>query len=71
MQKINEYTLTQIAYTGSLKFHQQQHYIMSSWHFVQCNWECTGYIVNSKFDIKYETSSGQEENYIQTALHVI
>ena len=53
MQKINEYTLTQIAYTGSLKFHQQQHYIMTSWHFVQCNWECTGYIVNSKFDIKY------------------
>ena len=46
MQKINEYTLTQIAYTGSLKFHQQQHYIMSSWYFVQCNWECTGCIVN-------------------------
>ena len=53
MQKISEYTLTQIAYTSSLKFHQQQYYIMSSWHFAQCNWECTGYIVSSKFDIKY------------------
>ena len=63
IQKMNWYTFTQIAYTGSSKFQmrctplvascqQQQYYIRSSWHPAQCNWECIGYIVSWKFQMR-------------------